>query len=64
MMSDRTVMQEAVFYSFSLEDHVPKERLLRSIDRFVDLSGIREQVELPCPDCANFNFARIALGRE
>src|SRR6187401_1099391 len=41
MMGERTVMQEALFYGFSLEDHVPADHLLRSIDRFVDLSGIR-----------------------
>ena len=28
-------------YEFSLEDHVPQNHLLRSIDRFVDLSSIR-----------------------
>jgi len=39
MMGERTVMQEALFYSFSLEDHVPRDHLLRSIDRFVDLGG-------------------------
>jgi hypothetical protein len=40
MMGERTVMQEALFYSFSIEDHVPADNLLRSIDRFVDLDGI------------------------
>ena len=44
MMGERTVMQEALFYSFSLERHVPADHLLRSIDRFVDLSGIREHL--------------------
>lgn len=33
--------QGALFYEFSIEDHVPQEHLLRSIDRFVDLSSIR-----------------------
>ena len=41
MMGERTVAQEALFYGFSLERHVPADHLLRSIDRFVDLSGIR-----------------------
>ena len=40
MMGDRTVVQEALFYAFSLERHVPADHLLRSIDRFVDLSAI------------------------
>jgi hypothetical protein len=42
MMGERTMMQEALFYSFRIEDHVPADHLLRSIDRFVDLTGIRE----------------------
>ena len=45
MMGERTVMQEALFYSFSIEDHVPTDHLLRSIDRFVDLDGIREHLK-------------------
>lgn len=45
MMGDRTVMQEALFYSFRIEDHVPADHLLRSIDRFVDLTGIREHLK-------------------
>jgi len=44
MMGERTVAQEALFYSFSLERHVPADHMLRSIDRFVDLSGIREHL--------------------
>src|ERR1700712_4295205 len=44
MMGERTVMQEALFYSFSLEQHVPADHLLRSIARFVDLSDIREHL--------------------
>ncbi|MEM6932111.1 MAG: IS1182 family transposase [Pseudomonadota bacterium] len=41
MIGPRQVAQGALFYEFSLEDHVPAEHLLRSIDRFVDLSGVR-----------------------
>src|SRR5579864_2519706 len=41
MMGERRVMQEALFYSFRLERHVPDDHLLRQIDRFVDLSEIR-----------------------
>jgi transposase len=37
-------MQEALFYSFSLEGHVPADHLLRSIDRFVDLGDLREHL--------------------
>ena len=41
MMGARQQAQGALFYEFSLEDHVPEEHLLRRIDRFVDLGGIR-----------------------
>ena len=41
MMGERRVEQDALFYEFSLERHVPAEHLLRSIDRFVDLDGLR-----------------------
>ena len=34
-------IQAALFYEFSLERHVPVGHLLRSIDRFVDLSEVR-----------------------
>lgn len=41
MMGPRQEFQAALFYEFNLEDHVPGDHLLRSIDRFVDLSNIR-----------------------
>ena len=41
MMGERRAMQEALFYGFSLERHVPDCPLLRKIDRFVDLTGLR-----------------------
>ena len=41
MMGPRQEAQAALFYEFSLEAHVPQDHLLRSIDRFVDLDGIR-----------------------
>ena len=45
MMGERTVLQESLFYSFNLDRHVPMDHLLRSVDRFVDLSGIREHLK-------------------
>src|SRR5471030_3491480 len=45
MMGERTVMQEALFYGFSLEQHVPVDHMLRSIDRFVNLSDTRNHLE-------------------
>src|SRR5215813_13178156 len=41
MMGDRKVQQDALFYEFSLERHVPEKHLLRAIDRFVELGGVR-----------------------
>ena len=44
MMGDRHVEQGALFYEFSLEAHVPAGHLLRSIDRFVELDGLRREL--------------------
>ena len=41
MMGERRVDQSALFYEFSLERHVPADHLLRAIDRFVELDGLR-----------------------
>ena len=41
MMGERRVMQEALFYGFSLERHIPDDHLVRKVDRFVDLSEVR-----------------------
>src|SRR5881398_2306586 len=42
MMGERRVRQDALFYEFSLEQHVPERHLLRSIARFVALDGLRQ----------------------
>src|SRR5712672_3020431 len=44
MMGERRIQQEALFYEFSLERHVPEKHLLRSIDRFVELDGLRQEL--------------------
>ncbi len=44
MMGPRQEAQAALFYEFCLEDHVPDDHSLRSIDRFVDLSSIRQHL--------------------
>src|SRR6266436_4668946 len=44
MMGERRVQQEALFYEFSLERHVPEKHLLRSMDRFVELDGLRQEL--------------------
>jgi transposase len=43
-MGDRHVEQGALFYEFSLEAHVPAGHLLRSIDRFAELDGLRREL--------------------
>lgn len=44
MMGFKKECQAALFYEFCLEDHVPADHLLRSVDRFVDLNCIREHL--------------------
>ncbi len=44
MLGPKQEAQGALFYEVSIEDHVPQDHLLRSIDRFVDLSGIRQHL--------------------
>jgi transposase len=44
MMGHRPDEQAALFYEFSLERHVPPNHLLRSIDRFVELDGLRREL--------------------
>ncbi|MCP2080819.1 UNVERIFIED_ORG: transposase [Methylorubrum zatmanii] len=43
-MEPRQVEQGTLFYEFSLDTHVPADHLLRSIDRFVDLTGLRQEL--------------------
>ena len=44
MMGNRLVMQESLFYRFRLDDHIPAGHMLRAIDRFVDLDGLRRHL--------------------
>ena len=41
MMGPQQVAQGALFYDFNLDALAPQDHLLRSIDRFVNLSGVR-----------------------
>ena len=49
MMGERQVAQEALFYEFSLDRHVPADHWVRAIDRFVDLSEVRAHLRLIRP---------------
>lgn len=44
MMGQQAGAQDRLFYSFSLEAHVPADHLLRGIDRFLDLSELRRHL--------------------
>jgi transposase len=44
MIGFKTDKQKRLFYSFDLEDHVPQNHLLRGIDRFLDLSDLRQHL--------------------
>jgi transposase len=44
MMGFQGNKQERLFYSFNLEDHIPQNHLLRGIDRYLDLSSLRQHL--------------------
>ena len=52
MMGDRLIRQESLFYQFRLDDHVPADHMLRAIDRFLDLDGLRRHLA-PLPQEQN-----------
>jgi len=43
-MGQQSGIQEQLFFCFSLENHVPKDHLLRGIHRFLDLGDFRQQL--------------------
>jgi transposase len=45
MMGQRSGKQDRLFYSFNLDDHVPADHLLRSIDRYLDLTDLHQHLE-------------------
>src|SRR5215471_15591664 len=45
MMGTKSDDQDRLFYSFNLDKHVPADHLLRRIDRFLDLSQLRQRLE-------------------
>lgn len=44
MMGQQSGIQEQLFFCFSLENHIPKDHLLRGINRFLDLGDFRQQL--------------------
>jgi transposase len=45
MMGHRSGNQDRLFYSFNLDEHVPADHLLRSIDRYLDLTDLHQHLE-------------------
>jgi transposase len=44
MMGQRASVQDQLFYSFNLEQHIPPDHLLRNVDRCLDLGALRQQL--------------------
>jgi hypothetical protein len=44
MMGHKDKPQSPLFYSFSLDEVVPQDHLLRKIDRFLDRSDLRQHL--------------------
>ena len=44
MMGQHSGNQDRLFYSFNLDAHVPADHLLRGIDRFLDLTELRQHL--------------------
>ena len=44
MIGSQGAGQAPLFYAFNLEDHIPGDHLLRGIDRFMDLSELRQHL--------------------
>ena len=45
MMGQLPSQQNALFYDFCLEKHIPEDHLLRQIDQFLDFDGIRQYLK-------------------
>lgn len=43
-MMGQTASQDQLFYAFNLTDHVPRDHLLRGIDRFLDPAELRQHL--------------------
>ena len=44
MMGQQGGGQDRLFYSFNLDEHVPRDHLLRSVNQFLDLSDLRQHL--------------------
>lgn len=44
MLGPKQEAKSALFYDFSIKDHVPTDHVLRAIDGVLDLSGVRKHL--------------------
>lgn len=44
MLGPKQEAQNALFYDFLIEDHVPSNHVLRAIDGVIDLSSVRQHL--------------------
>jgi transposase len=44
-MGQRSGIQDRLFYSFNLDEHVPTDHLLRGIDRYLDLTDLHQHLD-------------------
>ena len=44
MMGRQRSGHRQLFYSFNLDDHIPRDHLLRGIDQFLDLSELHQHL--------------------
>jgi hypothetical protein len=58
--------QDELFYSFNLDNHVPREYLLRGIDHFLDLPDLRQHLAPSTAQWAGHRkrFLLVLLGRQ
>lgn len=65
-MGHQAESQEKLFYSFSLEAHVPQNHLLRGIHHYPDLSDLRQYLSQVYSHIGRPSirpsFARVSLG--
>jgi len=45
MMGQLPAQQNALFYEFCLENHIPEDHLLRQVDQFLDFDQAREHLD-------------------
>jgi hypothetical protein len=43
-MMGQSIVQDRLFYAFDLEGRVPRDHLLRGVDRFLDLGELRQHL--------------------